>query len=179
MNLFNIRYCPCCGKFSKKFTSLSDEYVVAPAKAGLNHPIHKWETLNYKEYWCPKCGASDRDRLMFYFLESNSKLVENKNVIEFAPSKPITNCLKKLRPTSYVSVDKYMPNVDIAGDLTNLIEVKTSSTDFWICSHVLEHIQEDAKALKELYRIQSSKGIAGNGCVVKSCGKRKARGCLI
>lgn len=159
MNIFKVRYCPCCKQLSNKFTPLSDEYIVAPKKAGLNHPIEMWETLNYKEYWCPKCGASDRDRLMYYFLESNPALVENKNVIEFAPSKPITRCLKALNPLSYFSVDKYMPNVDIAGDLTNLVEVKTSSTDFWICSHVLEHIQDDFKALKELYRIQSMKGI--------------------
>lgn len=159
MSFLSLRYCPCCKKFSRGFVRLSDEYVLAPANAGLKHPIQMWETLNYKEYWCPKCGASDRDRLMTFFLESCQDLVCNKHVIEFAPSKPITNCIKSLSPRSYMSVDKYMPNVDIHGDLTNLKELGDSSTDFWICSHVLEHIQEDAKALHELHRILRSSGL--------------------
>ena len=36
-----------------------------------------------------------------------------------------------------------------------------SSVDFFICSHVLEHVEDDRKALRELYRIlrQGGQGI--------------------
>jgi len=44
-------------------------------------------------------------------------------------------------------------------DITN-ISFKDNSFDIIFCSHVLEHIEEDRKAMKELYRVLKPKGFA-------------------
>lgn len=50
-----------------------------------------------------------------------------------------------------------MPKVDFHVDLQNL-PFKNDTYDFFICSHVLEHVADDRKAIGELYRITKPGG---------------------
>jgi len=52
----------------------------------------------------------------------------------------------------YLSIDKYSPRVMRNMDLTAL-ELPDNSFDCILCYHVLEHIPEDLKAMRELYRV--------------------------
>jgi predicted SAM-dependent methyltransferase len=87
-------------------------------------------------------------------------LVENKSVIDFAPSKALSGMINKLRPSEYTTVDKFMDSVDIKADLTNLDMFQEDDIDFIICSHVLEHIEDDNKAISEIYRVLKPGGVA-------------------
>jgi len=44
-------------------------------------------------------------------------------------------------------------DVDDKVDITNMPGYSDGQFDFFICSHVLEHVTDDAKALQELHRI--------------------------
>ncbi len=46
-----------------------------------------------------------------------------------------------------------MEGVDIEVDLMNMQVIQSESFDAFICSHVLEHVEDDKKALGELHRI--------------------------
>ncbi len=48
-----------------------------------------------------------------------------------------------------------MKNADDKVDITDMPIYADASFDFFICSHVLEHVADDAKAISELFRISS------------------------
>jgi SAM-dependent methyltransferase len=52
-----------------------------------------------------------------------------------------------------VTSDLYAEGVDYRLDITDMHAFADASFDLLICSHVLEHIPDDRKALKELYRV--------------------------
>ena len=60
----------------------------------------------------------------------------------------------------YNTADMSMPGVDCHVDITAL-PFEDGSFDFFICSHVLEHIVHDRRALSEIFRItrQDGRGI--------------------
>ena len=49
------------------------------------------------------------------------------------------------------------PLADVKADICNL-PFKDNSFDVVFCNHVLEHISDDTKAMKELYRVMKPKG---------------------
>ena len=121
----------------------------------------QFETLNLKHYQCGNCGATDRERLMALFLDRYLQKKNNEHIklIDFAPVKALPNYLKTLRNVNYRSADLYMKHVDDIVDITNLTIYQDESFDIFICSHILEHIENDIDAMKELYRITTDGGV--------------------
>ena len=60
--------------------------------------------------------------------------------------------LKGLEYFDYKTADLSMDNVDHKIDMMAM-PFDDESCDFFICSHVLEHVESDDEAIKELYRI--------------------------
>lgn len=118
-----------------------------------------FETLNLKHYQCANCGASDRDRLIALYLNEVLPLQKkNAKLLDFAPSKPLQKFIKNF-DIQYRSADLYMEGVDDRVDITSMKIYDDKTFDIFICSHVLEHIEEDRLALKELNRILRPNGI--------------------
>ena len=152
------RICGCCGE-KIYYRPLSDYYAQQREKYGVKPDVP--ETLNAVEYECPFCGASDRDRLLIAFLKllEIDKAAEGEKLLQFAPAKAIehwinANCSSLI----YHSTDLFVPDVTFCSDIQDMNMVEDSSYDFFICSHVLEHVQDDRKAMKELYRILKQDG---------------------
>ena len=57
-----------------------------------------------------------------------------------------------LPQSSYVSADLDSPVADVHADATDL-PFEDESFDFVICVHVLEHVPDDRKALREFFRV--------------------------
>ncbi|MDX2003056.1 MAG: methyltransferase domain-containing protein [Chitinophagales bacterium] len=119
--------------------------------------IFALETFNFTQYHCPFCKANDRDRLYaLYLKERFAKLDKNKkyNFIDFAPETLSLRAFVKSQPfLNYRTADLYMQGVDDQVDLQDMHIYQDSSTDMFICSHMLEHVPDDLKAMRELYRI--------------------------
>ena len=151
--------CPIC--FSKEgYLRLPDYYLELYMRYNLNYSISDFETLNIENYSCKKCGATDRDRLIALFL---SDYLEAKNenrlkLLDFAPSKSLKKFIDKYN-NDYKSADLYMNDVDYNVDIRDMKIFGDSSFDVFICSHVLEHIDDDIAAMKELYRIAKKGGV--------------------
>lgn len=65
-----------------------------------------------------------------------------------------------MRALDYVAADiQERANIDLMSDLT-ATPVKSESFDAAICIHVLEHVQEDRIAMKELFRVLKPGGWA-------------------
>jgi len=156
--------CPVCRTKAVSFNPIPVYYFSQMHKFGFKYNIFQTETLNIEHYTCSKCGASDRDRLYALFLEKYFN-INSKNIIKLLDIAPATNLRTYIlhhQNVSYRSMDLYMKDVDDNLDITNMNLYKDGQFDFFICSHVLEHIPDDIKSMQELYRIlkKGGKGIA-------------------
>ncbi len=164
MNMFNRYYCPICKNKLNKFISITDHLTQQFKLYSFPYSIDDFETLNHRSYTCPHCESSDRDRLIYKFMNKSISELNSKHgtlsILEFAPSPTLKDAVKKLDDKiSYSSADLYMPEADKKVDICHMKEsYKDNSFDFIICSHVLEHVEDDFAAMKELRRILRKTG---------------------
>ncbi len=128
-------------------------YLTESHKYGFIHNIFFTETINYAHYSCKNCGAPDRDRLHALYLRRYLKNKKKISLLDIAPAQALQTFIRKQTNVIYRSMDLMMNNVDDHLDITNMHLYKDGQFDFFICSHVLEHIPDDIKAMQELYRI--------------------------
>lgn len=159
-----LHFCPVCNQKVECFKRLPSMYDEKQDEVGYIHPVCQIETLNRFAYSCPNCGSSDRERLYaLYFNNFYNNFDSDISLLDIAPAKPLQQFIKKsFINIRYRSVDLSMEEVDDKADITNLKIYHKNSFDFFICSHVLEHIENDRKAIQELFRITKpgGKGIA-------------------
>ncbi len=109
---------------------------------------------------CPVCGALERHRLTTLFLDRHPQLLAGlKRVLHVAPEPPVERIFRKWTQESYVSFDLFADNVLVQGDLTSL-PFDSQTFDALYCSHVLEHVPDDHKAMEELHRVLRPDGWA-------------------
>ena len=148
--------CPVCRNPIKAFLPLPAFYMEHFEKYGFPYTPDEGETINFEQYSCPHCGASDRDRLCACYLEERLSLYDagdQIHLLDIAPSLPLGSFLNKFRNITHRTADLFMKGVNHTIDITNMPEIDSDSYDILICSHVLEHVSNDKKALSELYRV--------------------------
>jgi len=99
---------------------------------------------------CPKCGSLSRTRKLWSLLETE---ISHKSILHFSPPKSISKKIKGIVKQNYITSDYEGEfQADKTYDIEN-IEVSSHAFDLIICYHILEHIENDSKAMSELYRI--------------------------
>ena len=107
----------------------------------------------------PSTYSLERHRLLWLYLKNKTSFFKAKlKVLHFAPESALMNQFKKLKNLSYDTIDLNSPIADIKADICDL-PFLDNSYDFILCNHVLEHIIDDNKAMKELYRVLKKNGI--------------------
>jgi SAM-dependent methyltransferase len=111
---------------------------------------------------CHTCGSLERHRLLWKYLNEKTNLFNNNakiRLLHFAPEKYFYDIFSKNQYIDYFPCDLtperyvYNGNVKITKvDITN-IPFEENYFDVVLCSHVLEHIPDDRKAMSELYRV--------------------------
>lgn len=119
--------CNLCGSGLRCFISLGDDRI------------------------CPRCGSIARVRRLYQLLESEF-LSPSLRILDFSPSRSLYRKLRKggFRYTASDLSGDFL--ADEQYDITS-IEVPDHSFDLVICYHVLEHVEEDERAMKELRRV--------------------------
>lgn len=145
-------YCSVCNNKIGAFIPLPDSYRVNALKYKYQY-FGQNEHLNITKYSCPNCGSNDRDRLYAsYFKNFQKPIDKNKKLLHVAPSWPLNNRFL-INNYEITTTDIIMDNVDYKMDIENMVEFEDSFFDFFICSHVLEHVLNPDQALRELYRV--------------------------
>ncbi len=105
---------------------------------------------------CPNCGSLPRTRRLWSLIKDD---FAGKKILHFSPPKNIRNKISGIESVEYVTTD-YAEEFesDLSLDITN-IDIEDNSFDLIICYHVLEHIQNDEKAMSELFRILNRGGL--------------------
>lgn len=114
---------------------------------------------------CPVCHGADRTRMMMMYLDSKTPLGNTpQSVLHVAPDFGLYLWLKRQNHVSYTGTDldasryRHIDGIQTA-DLTRL-PFEDASFDIIICSHVLEHVPDDAAAFTELFRVLKPGGHA-------------------
>lgn len=126
------RYCPICESHIRKFMP-----------SGV-----------YPNSWCPVCYSSPRHRIVWLFLQSRTNLCEPspKRMLHIAPELCLEHRFTQLAHIDYLSGDLHHPRAMVTMDITG-IQYPENTFDMIYCSHVLEHVPEDRKAMREFYRV--------------------------
>ena len=140
------RKCPICGGEKRKFLPYGYGKVREDAL-------------------CPKCLSLERHRLLWHnLMNNNSERERIKNlptILHIAPEVCLMREFKRIylsAPQNYITADLESPLADMHFDVQQ-IPMADSSVDIIICNHLLEHVESDHKALKEMYRIMRPGGL--------------------
>ena len=118
----------------------------------------------YRYDICPVCRSSYRERLVKVYLDSIDFFNTKKRILHFAPEINIGLKLQNKFKENYIPCDinltryteiKNINKIDIL-----MIPFENESFDNVICNHVLEHIDNDSKAMSEIFRILKPEGWA-------------------
>lgn len=101
----------------------------------------------------PSTLSLERHRLLWLYLQNETDFFSaKKKVLHFAPEQCFLKCFRKLDNLNYTTTDLLSPIADVKADICDL-PFEDNSYDTILCNHVLEHIPDDSKAMKELFRV--------------------------
>ena len=103
----------------------------------------------------PSTLSLERHRLMWLFLKDNTDFfttTKQLKVLHIAPEQCFLDIFRKQQNLNYITSDLESPIADVKADICDL-PFKENEFDVVFCNHVLEHISNDTKAMKELYRV--------------------------
>lgn len=128
-----------------------------------NHRLEKFASFGVPKRYnakCTWCGSLERHRLIWLFFQRKTDLFDGrpKNMLHFAPERAFIEPLSKSIGGGYITADLHnaaMAQVDIT-------DIKFPNDFFQVvyCCHVLEHIVDDIKAIRELRRVLKNNGWA-------------------
>lgn len=132
-------FCACCERSFSRFLTVGSP----PRPAG-----------------CPYCGARERQRLLFLYLRNETDcLTRGRSILHFAPEDWAQQTFSSIEGARYVSADLFSPTAMVRADITNL-DFDEDAFDLILCSHVLEHVPDDARAMREMLRVLKRGGMA-------------------
>jgi SAM-dependent methyltransferase len=139
--------CPFCGFRFRRFV----------ADDGRESPLFKQEHVigggPFDNAECPYCGSFERERHVYLYLrEMTDVFTRPVRLLHFAPERRLQRVLAIHPSVDYVSADLCSPLADLHIDITDT-RLPADSFDVIVCNHVLEHIPDDRKAMRELFRI--------------------------
>jgi len=107
----------------------------------------------------PSTLSLERHRLLWLYLKRETDFFHKPlKVLHMAPEQCFLALFKKMNNLDYTTADLYSPIVDIKADILDL-PFEENEFDVVFCNHVLEHIEDDQKAMKELFRVMKQGGM--------------------
>lgn len=137
--------CPLCGCRRRKF--LPYGYVTQRDNA-----------------LCPNCLALERHRTLWLWLLRESDIgrgaVALPRLLHVAPEVALMRKFSRIyakQPADYVTADLESPLADLHFDIQH-IPLEDESFDVVICNHIMEHVEDDRLAMREIMRIMRKGG---------------------
>ncbi len=129
------RSCACCGARWRQFAEFN----------GRPHAL------------CLGCGSLERHRALAMFF-ADTHTLPGARVLHFAPEPSVSGLIEQTGVERHLTADLEPGKADVAADITDL-PFEDDEFDLIVCSHVLEHVPDDAAALSELARVCEPGGL--------------------
>lgn len=137
------RLCPVCSHRWRKFMPYG---YVTPREDAL----------------CPHCLSLERHRLLWLWLNGCTDLSDTRpRLLHIAPEVCLMRHLRKIytgdSARDYVTADLESPLADVKMDVQD-IPFGDGSFDVIFCNHILEHVQDDRLAMRQMLRVMRPGG---------------------
>lgn len=115
----------------------------------------------HKGVICPRCRSEVRQRLLLAATTrlphlSLANIAANKRVLHFGAEPALREAFRHTA-SAYRTADLYA-NADLKLDISAMLSVRDESFDLVIACDVLEHVTDDRRAIREIYRILAPQG---------------------
>lgn len=135
--------CVCCNARFKEFAPFGDN--------------------RRKNAWCPNCESLERHRLLWKYFEDKTNLFKRPvKMLHVAPETVFFKHFKDQKNIDYKPVDIFphlYPKGTTYFDILDPI-APGDSFDVIICNHVFQYIEDDKKAMDNIYRLMKPGGWA-------------------
>jgi len=102
---------------------------------------------------CPSCLALERHRLLWLYLKRDTDFfTAERKMLHIAPELCFIPRFKKMENLEYVTADLESPLAEVKMDIHEM-PFEDDSFDVIFCNHVLEHVNDDIVAMKEMKRV--------------------------
>jgi SAM-dependent methyltransferase len=129
--------CPCCGSQFRRFRA-----------------------YNGPDRICWRCGAMERHRSLWLYLDAHPEMTHpGISVLHVAPEPVLRDRFSRIPEVRYVGGDLTAEFGPERIDVTQL-HFGDASFDAIMCNHVLEHVPDDRRAMRELARVLKPGGWA-------------------
>lgn len=132
--------CPVCGSHFKKFLPYGRK--------------------SRENALCPKCLALERHRLLWLYLKDRTDFFsKDRKMLHIAPELCFIDRFERLKNLDYITGDIESPLAKVKMDIHE-IPFEENTFDVIFCNHVLEHVDDDILAMKEMKRVLKPGGWA-------------------
>ena len=109
---------------------------------------------------CPSCLSLERHRLLWLYLQRETDFFEEpKKMLHIAPEHCFIDRFKSLKHLDYITADLESPLAEVKMDIHD-IPFEENTFDLIFCNHVLEHVEDDIQAMREMFRVLKPNGWA-------------------
>jgi len=137
----NTVECPVCGSHYRKFLPYGR---INPRPNAL----------------CPNCLSLERHRLIWLYLKEKTNFFTTQlDVLHIAPEPCFMKRFENQHGDRYITADIESPLAKVKMDI-HQIPFPENHFDVVLCNHVLEHVQDDIKAMSEIDRVLKPGGWA-------------------
>lgn len=121
---------------------------------------------------CPRCLALERHRLMWLYLSRETGFFYGGfRLLHIAPEHCFIKRFRRLLGEGYVTADLESPLADVKMDV-QAIPFGEGEFDAIFCNHILEHVDDDRLAMREMFRVMRP---GGWGIMLSPVTRGKAR----
>jgi SAM-dependent methyltransferase len=152
------RRCVLCGRRVGRFLPYEGGHKsvprLLPAVGCVGSDVDNFE--------CPYCGAHDRERHLFLYLQAAGLLsnLAGKAVLHIAPERRLPAKILAAGPSRYIRGDLFPSSVEEMRIDIEDMPFDDGAFDLFIANHVLEHVNDELAALAEIRRVLKSGGYA-------------------
>ena len=142
-------FCPCCDSRLVTFIAMCYQ-----CHSDYFNPLRY--ASSQQDVICPVCRSLPRHRILAVWCQQSLASLEGKRILYFAPENGMDRWMRRKGIT--ITTADLFNEADLKLDLA-YIDQPDASWDAVFCNHVLEHVPDYKKALRELYRILKPGGM--------------------